>query len=107
MSAFFQSQEYTPLEEEENVTSLEPVLKSLKSKATGLNYAGVHHDRRFVRVSERAFMYGNSETLWFDDMIALRLPDRCRIQPTTKKMNVSRKQILNSRTVEKKEKDQK
>ncbi|KAK6059743.1 hypothetical protein COOONC_02606 [Cooperia oncophora] len=56
MSAFFQSQEYTPLEEEENVTSLDLdidipdlFLNHLKAKATGSTTAGFPYDSKFVR----------------------------------------------------------
>ncbi|KAK6026479.1 hypothetical protein OSTOST_07565 [Ostertagia ostertagi] len=49
MSGYFQGQEYTSFEEEENITSLEPVLKSLKSKATGSFTAGFPYDTKFVR----------------------------------------------------------
>ncbi|VDO33369.1 unnamed protein product [Haemonchus placei] len=49
MAGHFQSQDYASAEVEENAINVEPVLKSLKSKATGATTEGFPYDSKFVR----------------------------------------------------------
>ncbi|XGW19822.1 hypothetical protein V3C99_003561 [Haemonchus contortus] len=49
MAAHFQSQDYASAEVEENAINVEPVLKSLKSKATGATTEGFPYDSKFVK----------------------------------------------------------